>query len=168
MAIAPITARPLPNIGESGGGAVPALQVRLITTAPATAIKTAIRMRRVQRSFRNTGTASTTQSGLVETSTTLLVTDVYSSEVIQLAKCTPRSTPDSTSNPIAVRSSWANCVRYLAITMGVNISVASPTRQAEITSEGAPSACPKRIRIPEETTPPTPIPTTTYRPHDNY
>lgn len=48
-------------------------------------------------SFNVTGANSATQSGVVETSTTELATDVYSNDVIQVAKCRARKMPESSA-----------------------------------------------------------------------
>jgi hypothetical protein len=70
-----------------------------------------------------------THSRLVVTSAVLLATEVYSSEVIQVAKCSARKKPaPQVSRPwrrLRARSTWPDCQSA----SGVMISAASPEAQ---------------------------------------
>ncbi len=82
--------------------------------------------------------AMPTQSRLVVTSAVLLATEVYSSEVIQVAKCSARKKPaPQVSRPcrrLSARSTWPDCQEAI----GVMISAASPRRSVAMVSDGRP------------------------------
>ncbi len=60
------------------------------------------------RSFRKNGETNATHSGPVLTSTTELATVVYSSDVIHVAKCSPRNNPEATPKSSSLRVSAAS------------------------------------------------------------
>ncbi len=91
---------------------------------------------RLDFSFNISGEKSATQIGVVVTSTTELETLVYSSEVIQAAKCTANSNPAPViliqSALVMDLSSFA-CLRR---TQGVIKMEANPSLNAAITRDG--------------------------------
>ena len=68
-------------------------------TLPARATPNPIHTTRERRSRSTKGDSKATHNGLVVTSTTELVTDVYCKDVIQEAKWKHRNIPESTSSP---------------------------------------------------------------------
>jgi len=93
------------------------------------------------------GESSATQSGPVDTNTTELATDVYSSEDIHVAKWTARNNPETSprlnSRRVRVRSS----TRCRVMAIGASRRVAKVSRKAAMTREGAPSVCANRIKM---------------------
>jgi hypothetical protein len=79
------------------------------------------------------------------TSVTLLTTAVYSSEVIQVAKCSPNTMPATNAHFRSLTLTPRTSGQYRRMTSGVNTSVATIRRAAASTSEGADSACASRI-----------------------
>ena len=95
---------------------------------------------RVIGSLIVTGESKATQSGVVDTSTTELATEVYSSEVIQVAKWIARKKPESRARPSSRRFRRANSARWRISTIGSSNREARLRRQAAITIEGTASA----------------------------
>lgn len=71
-----------------------------ITVPPKRASPNPMIAARVNFSFNSIGDSNATQSGPVETNTTELATDVYSSDDIHVAKWTARNKPDTTPKVI--------------------------------------------------------------------
>jgi hypothetical protein len=74
---------------------------------------------------------------VVLTRTTELATEVYWSEVIQVAKWSARKIPESSAKSTSRRLREVSSARRLERAMGAKISEATVNRQAAITSEGA-------------------------------
>jgi hypothetical protein len=97
------------------------------------------------------GEANPTHNGAVATNTVELVIDVYSNELVHVAKCSPSSKPDIDANPHLLCPISPNSSRRPASVKGSSIIVDSIKRQKAITSEGTDSFCARRIRIePDE------------------
>ncbi len=100
-------------------------------------------------------------SGLVVTSAVLEATEVYSSELIQVAKCSARKKPAASAMPICLRvrraSSWRDCRKAT----GVMISAAKPSRQVATASELTPSAWARRAKMAPKEIAARPMPRTT-------
>lgn len=98
-------------------------------------------------SLRNNGEAKATHSGAVVTMTTELATEVYSKELIQVAKWRANNTPD---NEIKIQCLFVNVFissRDLINAKGNMTRAAKSIRKDAITIEGVPSRCAKRIKM---------------------
>ena len=81
-----------------------------------------------------------THRGVVATSAAELATVVYSSEVIQVAKCTARKAPESSASSHWRRVRAASSRRWRVQARGTSTREATISRPAAMTREGAPSA----------------------------
>lgn len=115
---------------------------------PARATKSPIQTILSNFSLRKSGAIIATQSGLVETSTTELATEVNSSEEIQEAKWKQRKAPDTTNKIIDFGVREQISCRLRKITNGSRIRLEIVSRHAAIARDGAP-VCAKRINIEE-------------------
>lgn len=103
-------------------------------------------MIRESGSLRKKGEKRATHKGIVLTRTTELATVVYSREVIHVAKCKARKIPDRAANPSSRRLRPRISDRRRVRANGDRIRVASDSRQAAMTREGAYS-CAYRINM---------------------
>ena len=85
--------------------------------------------------------ASAIQIGLVVTSTVLLATEVYASELIQVAKCAASRQPASNARRRSRRDKPRISLPTRASASGVSSSAASVRRSAAIDSDGTPAPC---------------------------
>lgn len=97
-------------------------------------------------SLRKNGENKATHNGDVATKTTELATLVYSSEVIQVAKCNPKNTPARINRQNLLLGMDFISPRERMSTNGASTRVAIPSLPAAITKEAA-CSCAKRINI---------------------
>jgi len=108
----------------------------VITAAPAVASTTAAQVREVGRSRPEIQDSSATKIGAVLTSRTLFATDVNSSEVIQLPKCSASNPPAAAASAMA-RPDVAGLIPPEARAAGRTTAEASVIRQSAMASAGA-------------------------------
>jgi hypothetical protein len=89
------------------------------------------------RSSRNKGARRATHKGEVLTRTTELATDVYSRDVIQVAKCRARKVPDRKANPHSLGLREEISFRCLKSTKGAKNKTARPNRKAATVNDEA-------------------------------
>lgn len=97
-------------------------------------------------SFKKKGENAATHNGVVVTRTTELATLVYSSEVIQAAKCTDRKNPDNKRRTRVFEEIFLISLRYLNRTGGKINNVAKANRKKAMVREGA-SSCANLMKI---------------------
>ncbi len=119
-----------------------------MTMPPRTATIRPTIVARVRPSFSKKGESNATHRGPVDTNTTELATDVYSSEEIHVAKCTARKTPAMPPRIISFCVRPRSSSRWCPRARGASNRAAHVSRSAAITREGA-SACAKRTRTEE-------------------
>ena len=91
--------------------------------------------------------ASPIHNGLVVISAVLEATEVYSSEVIQVAKCSARKKPAVSAITSCRRVSRVSSWRACSSATGVMMRAAKPSRQLATASELTPSAWAMRARM---------------------
>ena len=99
----------------------------------------------VSRKMKNE--ARPIHKGLVVTSAVLDATEVYSSELIQVAKCSARKKPAASAIATCRRVSRASSWRDCSSATGVMMSAAKPSRQLATASELTPSAWAIRAKM---------------------
>ena len=97
---------------------------------------------------RNTsGESSATHSGVVVTRTTELATVVYSRDVIQVAKCSAKKTPESSASSHSPRPSARSSDLERVSANGASTRLASVRRAAAMTMDGAPAPWARRMKM---------------------
>ena len=102
------------------------------------------------------GAVNPTQRGEVVTRTVELATEVYASEVIQLAKCKANIKPERIASRQEVPDMCCSSTRRRINASGNKMAEARLSRQAAITIDGMSCPCAKRTKIDPDEIPTTP------------
>ena len=152
----PISASALPSAGWGAPAPADPTSAQRIVALPAIDSATAMTRTRGMDSRSTSAEKSAIQIGLVVTRATLLATLVYSSEEIQVAKCSARNAPAALAKRQSPRVRARSSAPLLARAKGRRISAAMERRQAAIAGDGTPCPCARRTRIDEVATTATP------------